>query len=140
MKDYYIGGIERLEKQAQLVVNKAFQEAFLQDYSKEVLESCNENRLKDFFRTIQNLVAIETSPLTIDQVKQILLASETGGVALQAFTNYTCKRCNTVNTWHNSAVPMLCDKCREEAALKIINSKVLLQLNINVTNRKEEII
>lgn len=128
MHGYYIGVIASVYTKERETVEREFKKIFHQDYSIEVLQTLSEDHLQSFCKELKKTVQIESSLLSVKDIKQILLAGETSNMGLQAFTEYTCARCGVEGMWHNSDVPLLCDRCRSQSAMNIIMSGILHKL------------
>ena len=124
--DYFVGVVLRIHKKSPIEVEEKFRETFGVPFSEKVLYELSISDLKTFVLYVKSYISVKQSPLTVEQIKEILLASEIqSAVSLKAFTKYQCKLCGTEEMWHNSAAPNLCDPCRERAAMNVIRSGVL---------------
>lgn len=127
--DYFVSVVLRLYKKAPTDVEEKFLEFYGVPYSEKALREQDVVSFKEFVPFVKSYILIKDSPLTLDQIKGILLASEIqSNISLQAFTEYQCNSCGEKAMWHNSAVPRLCEPCRDRAAMNVIRSGVLHQL------------
>lgn len=119
---YLVDKINKEVSENELFVAKIYKELFKKPYH---LDSLTDKELNELIKKIQYEKNIINSPFTLEEVNQILLFSEiSNGGSLQAFTDYVCDSCNKIESWHNSNVPSTCNECRNQKAMKIIQSNV----------------
>lgn len=127
--DYFVNVVLRMYKQYPKEVEEKFLEYFGLPFSEKVLQEQEVVSFKEFVPLVKSYILVKQSPLTVEQIKGILLASERQStISLQAFTKYQCETCGEESMWHNSAIPKLCDPCRERAAMNVIYSGVLSRI------------
>lgn len=137
-KDYYIQLIKKYYLEEPVVVKTYYKRTRDKDFSIDCLNQKDVKELRILLGEIKTEMKVANSVLTIEEIKLILLASETQqNIALQAFTKFNCDLCSNQEIWHNSAVPRLCDDCREKAAINIIRSGILEKVLKNKLNYKK---
>lgn len=82
---------------------------------RELIERANGRGIVEPHRFIRELAdALEKALAKLDRAYPVLAARVGGGIAGQAFTDYTCIRCDQEKMHPNTACPMVCPECYEE--------------------------
>lgn len=133
-RDYLTNKINKVLGENELFVAKIYKELFNKPYH---LDSLTDKELNELINKIQYEKNILNSPYTLEEINQILLFSEiSNGGSLQAFTDYVCGNCKKIESWHNSNVPSTCNECRNEKAMKIIQSNVFHRIEKQRGNKE----
>ena len=85
------------------------------------LNSFDKNTLISFEKIIDIKIAEKETGITVPKMSRMIQESTSvGEIGLQALTKFTCKKCGKEEVHGSTAVPILCSRCAEDTAKRLL--------------------